>query len=54
MKEYAVKITEILERVVYVKADNESDAEEQVEDGQYKGDYVLDAEDFVTATFKLK
>ncbi len=33
MKEYAVKITEILESVVYVKADNESDAEEQVEDG---------------------
>lgn len=54
MKKYAVKITETLERVVYVKADNESDAYEQVEDGWYAGDYVLDAEDFVIATFELK
>ena len=53
MKKYAVKITEILERVVHVNADNESDAQEQVEDGWYNSDYVLDAEDFVVATFEL-
>ena len=53
MKKYAVKITEILERVVHVNADNESDAQEQVEDGWYNGDYVLDDEDFVVATFEL-
>ena len=53
MKKYAIKITEILERVVHVNADNESDAQEQVEDGWYNGDYVLDAEDFVVATFEL-
>ena len=53
VKKYAVKITEILERVVHVNADNEDDAQEQVEDGWHNGDYVLDAEDFVVATFEL-
>lgn len=54
MKEYAVKITETLEKVVYVQADDEYDAECQVQDAWDNGECILDADDFVIATFELK
>lgn len=53
MKEYAVKITETLEKVVYVQADDEYDAECQVQDAWDNGECVLDADDFVVATFEV-
>ena len=53
MQEYEVKITEILEKVVCVTAENVIDAEEQVQDAWDNGDYVLDADNFVTATFEV-
>ena len=53
MQEYEVKITEILEKVVCVNAENVIDAEEQVQDAWDNGDYVLDADNFVIATFEV-
>ena len=53
MQEYEVKITEILEKVVCVTAENVIDAEEQVQDAWDNGDYVLDADNFVIATFEV-
>lgn len=47
MKEYAVKITEILEKVVYVQADNPLEAEELVQEQYNRSEYILDAENFV-------
>lgn len=46
MKEYAVKIVETLERVVYVQADNGENAREMVKEKWYQGEYILDADDF--------
>ena len=52
MKEYAVKITETLEKVVYVQAESTTEAEVIAEADWCNGDHLLDADNFVGATFK--
>ena len=54
MKEYAVKITETLERVVYVKADNPLEAEELVQEQYNRSEYILDAENFIGVEFEVE
>lgn len=54
MKEYEVKITETLERVVKVRADSQAEAEEIVGDDWSAGDYVLGADDFTGVEFNVK
>jgi len=47
MKQYDVKITEVLQRVVTVEASNEEDAINKVHDMYNDCEIVLDADDFV-------
>ena len=54
MKEYAVKITETLEKVVCVQAHNREEAEEIAEENWNNSEYILDAENFVCARFEAK
>lgn len=54
MKEYAVKITEKLEKVVYIEAENQMEAETIAEENWSNGEYILDADCFTIATFEAK
>ena len=54
MKEYAVKITETLEKVVYVQADNPLEAEELVQEQYNRSEYILDADNFVGVEFEVE
>ena len=47
MKQYTVKITEILEKEVLVSADSILEAEEIVREQWNSGIYILDADNFV-------
>ncbi len=51
MKEYAVKITELSEKIVYVEAESRMEAEVIAEENWNKNEYILDADDFVVARF---
>lgn len=51
---YEVTITEILQRVVTVDADSQSEAEELVQEQWNNEEHVLGAEDFVEANFDGK
>lgn len=53
MKQYDVTITETLQRTVSVEAGSQLEAEQAVEDAWNHQDYVLGAEDFVGADFKM-
>ena len=52
MKVYAVKITETLEKVVYIEAESRMEAETITEANWNKGEYILDADCFTVATFE--
>ena len=54
MKEYAVKITEILEKEVLVSADSILEAEEIVREQWNSGIYILDADNFVDVKVEAK
>lgn len=54
MKEYAVKITETLEKIVYVQADNPLEAEELAQENYNRSEYILDADNFVGASFEVE
>lgn len=54
MKEYDVKITEKLEKIVTVYAESREDAELKVENGWEKSEYVLDSENFVGVDFNVE
>lgn len=54
MKDYAVKITETLEKVVYISADNQAEAEEIAMQQWNSGIYILDADNFVDVSFKAE
>ena len=54
MKEYAVKITETLEKVVYVQAENPLEAEELVQEQYNRSEYILDADNFVGVGFEFE
>lgn len=51
MKEFDVKITETLEKVVTVQAESQQEAEQKVSDAWKESEYILGAEDFVGAEF---
>lgn len=51
MKEYDVKITELLEKTVTVQAQSKEEAMEQVQKGYYNSEHILDAENFVEVKF---
>lgn len=53
MKEYIIKITETLEKVVIIKAFSEQDAKSKVRTAWKNGDYILDAEDFQGVAFTV-
>ena len=46
MKKYNVTITETLKKRVEVSAESLDEAEQKVNDSWYRGDYILDADDF--------
>ena len=54
LKQYAVKITEKLEKVVYIEAESQMEAETIAEADWNKGEYILDADCFTIATFEAK
>ena len=54
MKEYAVKITETLEKVVIVSADSILEAEETVREQWNSGIYVLDADNFADVKVEVE
>lgn len=53
MKEYKVKIQEILERTITLQADNKQDAIDKVTQQYNEEDIVLDASDFKGNDFKI-
>lgn len=54
MKMFNVTITERLERVVMVEAEDLAEAEEIVNEAWNKEEYVLEADDFVEANFQAE
>lgn len=52
MKEYAVKITEVSEKVVHIEARSRIEAEALVEENWKNSEYILDAEDFKSVEFE--
>lgn len=54
MKEFAVKIQETLEKVVYIEAASEQEAKDKVEAAWKNGDYILDAEHFQNVIFTIE
>ena len=53
-KEYIVYITETLQRKVIVKANNDSEASDQVIDQYNNGEIVLDYNDYLDVEFNSK
>lgn len=51
MKTYYISITETLNKVVEVKAEDEREALHKASDDYYRGEVVLDSEDFVDTDF---
>ena len=51
-RQYAVKITETLEKVVCIEADSRIEAEAIAEENWNNSEYILDAENFVCARFE--
>ena len=51
MKTYYISITETLNKVVEVKAEDERKALRKASDAYYRGEVVLDSEDFVDTDF---
>lgn len=51
-KEFDVTITETLKMKVRVEAENEEEAQQLVNDGWYRGDYILDADNFTGVEFE--
>lgn len=54
MKEYQVRIIERLEMTVTVESESACEAKQAVEDAWYAGEYILDADHFTGAEFKVE
>ena len=52
MKTFYISITETLNKIVEVQAEDEYEAIQKVSDAYYAGDIVLDSEDFVDTEFE--
>lgn len=51
MKTYYIRVTETLDRIVEVHAEDLSEALQKAEDAYYNGEIVLDSEDYVDTQF---
>ncbi len=51
MKTFYISVTETLNRIVEVHAEDTNEALQKVEDAYYNGEVVLDSEDFVDTDF---
>lgn len=54
MKKFEVTITETLKKTVEVEAETQEEAEQIVTDEWYKGDHILDADNFTEVVFEAK
>ena len=54
MKKFEVTITEILKKKVEVEAETQEEAEQIVTDEWYKGDHILDTDNFIEVVFEAK
>lgn len=54
MKKFEVTITETLKKKVEVEAETEEEAKQIVTDEWYKGDHILDADNFTEVVFEAK
>ena len=54
MKKFEVTITETLKKTVEVEAETQEEAEQIVTDDWYKGDHILDADNFTEVVFEAK
>ena len=54
MKKFEVTITETLKKKVEVEAETQEEAEQIVTDEWYKGDHILDADNFTEVVFEAK
>lgn len=54
MNKYKVDITETAKMTVEVEAENREAAEEMVTESWYRGEYILDADNFVEADFEAE
>ena len=52
MKKYNVTITEALKKTVEVEAESQEEAEQKIADDWYKGEYILDADNFTEVNFE--
>lgn len=51
MKTYYISVTETLNKIVEVHAENEQEALQKAEDSYYNDEFELDSEDFVDTQF---
>ena len=51
MKTYYISVTETLNKIVEVHAEDSGEALQKAEDAYYNGEIVLDSEDFVDTDF---
>lgn len=54
MKKYNVTITEALKKTVEVEAETQEEAEQKIADDWYKGEYILDADNFTEVNFEAE
>lgn len=54
MKKFEVTITETLKKTVEVEAETQEEAEQIVTDDWYKGEHILDADNFTEVVFDAK
>ena len=54
MKKFEVTITETLKKKVEVEAETQEEAEQIVTDDWYKGEHILDADNFSEVVFDAK
>ena len=52
MKTYYISVTETLNKIVEVQAEDSGEALQKAEDAYYNGEIVLDSEDFVDTEFE--
>lgn len=54
MKKYNVTITETLKRTVEIEAESQEEAEQKIADDWYKGEHILDADNFTEVNFEAE
>ena len=54
MKKYRIEVTEVLSRIVEIKAESDEDALNTARKIYQKCDFVLDASDYVFTEFSVK